>query len=1434
MSCGIVRFLHPPTAVHNAVYCNFFNKREKSLVVAGLNFIQVYRVNVIPTQQLSDSSDSAPKALFDDDDEDDLYTVRKPVLSAVTANFSPENVRLECLATFEVFGTVTDLKASALPHSNRDLLLLAFADAKLSAVQYDPIINDLRSISLHDYEAARFSDEMPTNLGPAEPIVRVDPDNRCAVMRLYRTQLLVIPFVHPPNRTDNALNGPKPVSQFRSFALSLKKIKDDPNEFIQDFQLLPGYLEPTVAVLCHRVLSWPGRVAINSDTCYVAALSLNTRERAFHLIWNCVGLPYDSKYMLSVPRPIGGLLVVSTSAMIYVNQGVPAMGISLNSTTAGSTRFPLRPEAAVVATLDGSSCAFFESERLLLTLRNGNGFVVTIIYDHAMRTVREFHWQQVLNNRYASCITPLEGGYIFVGGRLSDSVLYMLTSSEWIEAEAALVEDDGNDDFAARRAGPRKTLLTITDDEDIYGPNAFVSVVTPLKKYHFTACDELISLGPCRTSAVGEPLNSAEDFVRSSDKDADLVTCSGYENESHVVAMHKSIRPDVLASFDIQDVQDLWTLQDDSSNDHSLVVISTSDKTSVFHSVDEIVEAEEHPFQGDEPTIFCCQLHNGRISVQVTRTYARVVTLTGCETVDFTLEGNDEVKFATALNERFVFVTTGGMLMLYEWDSTLGIITEVNTSALNLPENGILAASLYVDYSGLFTTTVPSNVGTIEMVIEPDVLDTTVKAEPQPEDEDKLLYETRGSQVDQGKEKFGLSPEEFRSSLMELRTRNLPFGPTDWLLLVRRDHTLTIYSLPDLILMFETYPMIHAPRVIHDVCALEQPSAPPNAIASACQDQKLKEVLLVGLGIRHSQPYFFMVVSETVHMYHVVPFYYGQNERRLRISFSRVKHDMLTNERKLKRRLPKDLQADENRLAKRFFRPFYNIQGYSGVFLCFPYSYFVMIGDRNIPRLHPMVVDGPVKAFAEFRNANCTAGFVYYNSRKQIQVAELEAIWNYDHNWPTRRIKVPGTVHYLSYHMDSKTYVACCAVLSPDKRIIHGSVDQVGTEVAERDPRFVCTFLPKFSIHLVMSDEWQLVPDATYALQDFEFATAMKVLPLRNGTETGMREYVVIGTNFAYGEDVQSRGRIILLDILDVVAEPDQPLSRVKQKAIYEEEQKGPVTALCGVNGYIVSAIGQKVFIWGLKGNSLVGVAFLDVQIYVHQLSSIKDLILMADVQRSVSILRFQEKYRTLSLVSSDPNQMHTYATEFCVDNQSLTVAVTDIQQDLHIFQFDPDYYFSAFGNRLVRRMECNLGQFVTNMFRLRCSAFYPDAGRVAALPLTKKHLTMFTTLDGAVGCYMNIPEKTYRRILMIETILTNHCVHRAGLSPRLYWNARTNPDQRFDLVGNIKTVADGRVGSLYLELDQTEKYEVAMKIGCSVDTLIEELLDIERQTAAF
>lgn len=83
-------------------------------------------------------------------------------------------------------------------------------------------------------------------------------------------------------------------------------------------------------------------------------------------------------------------------------------------------------------------------------------------------------------------------------------------------------------------------------------------------------------------------------------------------------------------------------------------------------------------------------------------------------------------------------------------------------------------------------------------------------------------------------------------------------------------------------------------------------------------------------------------------------------------------------------------------------------------------------------------------------------------------------------------------------------------------------------------------------------------------------------------------------------------------------------MTKFKLKEIYIKEQKGPVSAIAHVLGFLVTAVGQKIYLWQLKDNDLNGVAFIDTNIFVHQIVSIKSLLLVADMYKSISLLRFQ------------------------------------------------------------------------------------------------------------------------------------------------------------------------------------------------------------------
>lgn len=68
------------------------------------------------------------------------------------AETRPPKMKLECLAQYTLHGNIMSMQAVHLIGSQRDSLLLSFRDAKLSVVEYDQDIHDLRTVSLHYFE----------------------------------------------------------------------------------------------------------------------------------------------------------------------------------------------------------------------------------------------------------------------------------------------------------------------------------------------------------------------------------------------------------------------------------------------------------------------------------------------------------------------------------------------------------------------------------------------------------------------------------------------------------------------------------------------------------------------------------------------------------------------------------------------------------------------------------------------------------------------------------------------------------------------------------------------------------------------------------------------------------------------------------------------------------------------------------------------------------------------------------------------------------------------------------------------------------------------------------------------------------------------------------------------------------------------------------
>ncbi|KAM3850224.1 cleavage and polyadenylation specificity factor subunit 1-like [Diretmus argenteus] len=1460
---AVYRQAHTPTAVEFSVYCNFISNKEKNLVVAGTSQLYVYRI--IHDAESTSKAEKAPDA-------------------------KSRKEKLEQVASFSLFGNVMSMASVQLVGANRDALLLSFKDAKLSVVEYDPGTHDLKTLSLHFFEEPELRDGFVQNVHI--PIVRVDPENRCAVMLVYGTKLVVLPF-RKDTLTDEqeGVVGEAPKSSFLpSYLIDVREL-DEKLLNIIDMKFLHGYYEPTLLILYEPNQTWPGRVAVRQDTCSIVAISLNIMQKVHPVIWSLSNLPFDCTQVMAVPKPIGGVVVFAVNSLLYLNQSVPPYGVSLNSQTTGTTAFPLRLQDEVKITLDCSQSAFIGYDKMVISLKGGEIYVLTLITD-GMRSVRAFHFDKAAASVLTTCMMTMEPGYLFLGSRLGNSLLLKYTEKlqetppeEGQENQEKEKEKEKDKEKQEEPPSKKKrmdsstnwtgiiTCVTLNsfalsdevDEIEVYGSEAQSG--TQLATYSFEVCDSILNIGPCANASMGEPAFLSEEFQSNPEPDLEVVVCSGYGKNGALSVLQRSIRPQVVTTFELPGCHDMWTVIsseekekeekekgeeegekktepsiEDDKKKHGFLILSREDSTMILQTGQEINELDTSGFATQGPTVFAGNIGDNKYIIQVSPMGIRL--LEGVTQLHFIpVDLGSPIVQCSVADPFVVIMTAEGVVTMFvlKTDSYMGKTHRLALQKPQIPtQSRVITLCAYRDVSGMFTTenkvsscsvkedTIARSQSETETVIQD--LSHTV------DDEEEMLYGDSGS-------------AQARDDIYRSSSAQMPYGsegslgkadPTHWCMIVRESGVMEIYQLPDwrLVFLVKNFPV--GQRVLVDSSSGQsatQGEGKKEEVTRQGEIPLVKEVSLVSLGYNHSRPYLLVHVEQELLIYEAFPYDQQQAQNNLKVRFKKMPHNI--NFREKKSKLKKDKKADggaveespalKSRVAR--FRYFEDISGYSGVFICGPSPHWMLVTSRGAMRLHPMTIDGSIESFSPFHNINCPKGFLYFNKQGELRISVLPTYLSYDAPWPVRKIPLRCTVHYVSYHVESKVYAVCTSVKELCTRIPRMTGEEKEFEIIDKDERYINPQQEKFSIQLISPVSWEAIPNTRIDLEEWEHVTCMKTVALKSQeTVSGLKGYIAAGTCLMQGEEVTCRGRILILDIIEVVPEPGQPLTKNKFKVLYEKEQKGPVTALCHCNGYLVSAIGQKIFLWSLKDNDLTGMAFIDTQLHIHQMFSIKNFILAADLMKSISLLRYQEESKTLSLVSRDAKPLEVYSIEFMVDNNQLGFLVSDRDQNLSVYMYLPEAKESFGGMRLLRRADFSAGAHINTFWRMPCRGALDNASK-KALTWDNKHITWFATLDGGVGLLLPMQEKTYRRLLMLQNALTTMLPHHAGLNPKAF---RMLHSDRRCLQNAVRNILDGELLNKYLYLSTMERSELAKKIGTTQDIILDDLLEIDRVTAHF
>ncbi|XP_015127450.1 cleavage and polyadenylation specificity factor subunit 1 [Diachasma alloeum] len=1416
---SVCKNTHPGTGVEHAITCYFFNRREKCLVVAGANVIRVFRL--IP------DVDASRKEKFTDQ--------------------RPPKMKLECLSQYTVHGNIMSMQAVSLIGSQRDSLLLSFRDAKLSVVEYDLENHDLRTVSLHYFEEEEMRDGWTHH--HHIPIVRVDPEGRCAIMLIYGRKLVVLPFRKDPTIDDSDLmdmtksqSNKTPI--LSSYMIVLKSLEEKIDNII-DLQFLYGYYEPTLLILYEPVKTFAGRIAVRQDTCAMVAISLNIQQKVHPIIWSVSNLPFDCYQAVPVKKPLGGTLIMAVNSLIYLNQSIPPYGVSLNSLAETSTNFPLKAQEGVKMSLEGSQVSFISPDRLVISLKTGELYVLSLFAD-SMRSVRGFHFDKAAASVLTSCMCLCEENYLFLGSRLGNSLLLRFTEKEpdegQLSSDVQIISDDLGNDTGETPAKKVKQdylgdwmasdVLEIKDSEEleVYGSETQTSM--QITSYIFEVCDSLLNIGPCGNISMGEPAFLSEEFSHNVDPDVELVTTSGYGKNGALCVLQRSIRPQIVTTFELPGCEDMWTVigapgidpQGRDEANHAFLILSHEDSTMILQTGQEINEVENSGFGTQGRTIFAGNLGANRFIVQITQISVRL--LQGSEQIqNIPMDLGCPIVYASCADPYVVILAEDGQVVLLTLKETRGSL-RLHAQQANLlfrPQIETLCA--YRDLSGLFVSNIPEE--TDDEPLEDDKNMDEQATTNNIDNEDDLLYGdgTAFQMPAIPVEPQPRAPEEAPKKHSWWQKHLQDIKPTYWLLVYRDNGTLEIYSLPDLKLSYLIRNFGFGQHVLHD--SMESTtlhSATTTELPNP--EMQVREILMVALGHHGSRPILLVRLDNELQIYQA----YRYPKGNLKLRLKKLEHGIIYGQA---RPQPKEEDTPHmNQTRVSMMRYFSNIAGYNGVFICGDYPHWIFLTSRGELRTHPMGIDGPIGSFTPFNNVNCPQGFLYFNRKEELRICVVPTHLSYDAPWPVRKVPLRCTPHFVTYHVESKTYCVIMSTSEPLKSYYRFNGEDKEFTEEERPERFLYPTQEQFSIVLFSPVSWETIPNTRIDLDQWEHVTCLKNVSLAyEGTRSGLKGYIVLGTNYNYGEDITSRGRIMIFDIIEVVPEPGQPLTKNRFKQIYAKEQKGPITAITQVSGFLVSAVGQKIYIWQLKDNDLVGVAFIDTQIYIHQMLSIKSLILVADVYKSISLLRFQEEYRTLSLVSRDFRPAEVYTIEYLIDNSNLGFLVADGESNLVLFMYQPESRESSGGQKLIRKADFHLGQKVNTFFRIKAKVSDPGNGKRCFSGADKRHVTMFATLDGSLGYILPVPEKTYRRLLMLQNVLVTHISHMAGLNPKAYRTYKSHVRMQ----GNpARGIIDGDLVWKYLHLPNNEKADIAKKIGTRVQEIIEDIVEIDRQTAHF
>eukprot|EP00741_Cyanophora_paradoxa_P007659 tig00001164_g7408.t1 len=1241
---------------------------------------------------------------------------------------------------------------------------------------------------------------------------------------------------------------------------------------VVDLCFLDGYLEPTLLFLHASAHLWAGRAAAvpRRDIVAATAVSINLHAQLYPQIWSVTGLPYDCEQAVGVPAPAGGALVLTPHAAVYVNAAVQrallvnGYGVAQAADEATFSPAVSSTDTGLTLLLDGASVAFLSGAppRALVVLRSGELFTLALAAD--ARGVRAMHLRRVGMAVPATVLTTIpERNLVLLGSRLADALLLSYSEGPAAEREA------GESERKRRRVeGPEGQEEDEGEMEQLFGGGEGAGGpargATTLK---FAVREVLHVAAPVADLAAGEAYEPPQaEPEPAAGRSMDLVACVGRGRSGALCVLQQSVRPEVITSFEVPGSRAVWLLHHSPGGPskqpagaewdadwHSYMVISLEDATLVLSTGDELEEISDRvDFWTAGRTVECGSLLQRRRIVQVTP--ASLLLLDGTRLAqEVTIDGA-EVAAASVADPYVMLLLKDGSARLFAAEAADGRLREVAVAMAHQGPasraDAITALTLYADASSP-AFELPGqgsvDVGELERrgAAPPAAAAAASDAAADAADEEAALYgDSRPDAPPEGAAAGSAPPAAERAKEAAVQQRI-------FCAVCRASGLFEIYTLPDFALVFA------APRLPVGFPLYRHVASAENEVKEA------KAVRVVDLALHQFADGTCPVLAALLNtgellLYRSFHFTEGPGPAtrhpgpsRLPLRFRRVNFGVVTRSAKAVAPVPPAGAAGggpQGESPGRLVR-FENVGERSGLFVSGERPLWVF-ANRGHPVVHPM--QGPVLGFGAFHNVNCPRGFVSL-AAGAVRIGRLRAGVAYEQPWPARKIAMRCTPHLVTYHPETQVYAV--AVSSPAPPLAKEQIPTVtkidaatGEEVSaplwpEARPRCPQAVDDAYEVRL-LDPALDFAVQDRFAMERNEAVVCLRAVTLKNLvtspsgpnlpprlTDAGPRQVLAVGTGITVGEDQPGKGRVLVFEVRRGPAADGAGRGAAGLRLAYQREQRGAVTAVAAMEGYLVVGVGQKVYVYMWQNEQeLVGAAFFDAGLATVALHAVKNFLLVADIFQSSALMRWKEgEQRQLLPLGKDWERAQTYAAEFVIDHTSLGLLMSDHNKNLIVFNYAPSNVESRGGQRLLRHGLFHVGSRINKFVRLKMGS--PGAGKSAAAQKATRHALFFGTLDGGLGFVAPIPEASFRRLHALSARLVTAVPHYAGLNPSAF-RAFRGEVARSDCAA--QNVVDGELVAAYAFLDGKEQKALAASIASSPATLIADLAELQAACTLF